>query len=59
MHLILDRWLPGERLEGAEYAVKNSRRADRRPGSFEINVRSGRWCDFATGDGGGEAGVAG
>lgn len=27
----------------------NPRRADRRPGSFRINLRSGRWADFALG----------
>ena len=32
----------------------NPNRADRRPGSFSINVRTGRWCDFATGDRGGD-----
>ena len=51
---ILERWLPGGRLQGAEYVVRNPRRDDRRPGSFKINTRTGRWCDFATGDRGGD-----
>jgi hypothetical protein len=51
---LLSRWLPGGRLHGCEYAVRNPRRADRRPGSFLINVRTGAWADFATGDKGGD-----
>jgi hypothetical protein len=27
---------------------------DQNPGSFSINVRTGRWADFATGDKGGD-----
>jgi hypothetical protein len=34
--------------------ARNPRRADRRPGSFRINLNTGRWADFATGDGGGD-----
>ena len=26
----------------------------RRPGSFKVNVRTGRWADFATSDRGGD-----
>ncbi len=51
---IVCQWLPGGRFEGPEYTVRNPRRADRKPGSFRINVRSGRWSDFATGDSGGD-----
>lgn len=51
---ILARWLPGGRVKGVEYLALNPRRADRRPGSFKINLRSGRWADFATGDRGGD-----
>jgi hypothetical protein len=29
-------------------------RADRHLGSFKINLRTGRWADFATGDAGGD-----
>jgi len=46
--------LPGGRLQGLEYVVKNPTRGDRRPGSFSINIGSGRWCDFATGERGGD-----
>ena len=51
---LLRRWLPDGRLVGREYTARNPRRADRRPGSFRINVNSGRWADFATGDKGGD-----
>lgn len=48
--VILARWLPGGRREGDEYVVLNPRRPDRRPGSFKINIKTGAWGDFATGD---------
>lgn len=51
---IVSRWLPDGRREGGEWVARNPRRADRKPGSFKINLRSGRWGDFATGDTGGD-----
>ena len=39
---------------GHEWVAKNPTRPDRNPGSFSINVRTGRWADFATGDKGGD-----
>ncbi len=51
---LLRRWLPDGRLVGREYTARNPTRADRRPGSFRINVNSGQWSDFATGDKGGD-----
>ena len=51
---ILDRWLPDGRVEGREYVACNPRRSDRRPGSFKINLVTGKWADFATGDKGGD-----
>jgi hypothetical protein len=44
---LLRRWLPDGRAQGAEYIALNPRRADHRPGSFRINMRTGRWADFA------------
>ena len=32
----------------------NPRRADKRTGSFKVNLATGRWSDFATGDAGGD-----
>ena len=51
---LLKRWLPDGRSNGREYEARNPRRADRRPGSFRVNLHTGRWSDFATGDRGGD-----
>ena len=51
---LLDQWLSGGRIEGAEYVARNPTRADRRPGSFKVNLTTGKWADFATGDRGGD-----
>jgi hypothetical protein len=51
---VLKRWLPDGHLEGNEFVAKNPRRADRRHGSFKVNTYSGKWCDFASGDKGGD-----
>ncbi len=52
---LVSRWLPDGRREGNEWVSRNPTRVDRRPGSFKVNLRSGRWADFATGDKGGDA----
>ena len=44
---LLRRWLPDGRLVGHEYTARNPTRADRRPGSFKVNVSTGKWADFA------------
>ncbi len=46
--------LPDGRRDGAEWVARNPLRQDRRPGSFKVNVRTGKWGDFATGDRGGD-----
>lgn len=51
---VLGRLLPGGRVDGHEYTVKNPTRVDNRPGSFRVNMVTGRWSDFATGDKGGD-----
>lgn len=51
---LLVRWLPDGRLNGREYEARNPRRGDRNPGSFRVNLRTGKWSDFATGDRGGD-----
>jgi hypothetical protein len=51
---ICRRILPGGRVAGAEYIVRNPLRADRQPGSFKINLCTGRWADFATEKRGGD-----
>jgi hypothetical protein len=52
--LILMRWLPDGKRKGREFVAKNPTRADGKPGSFSINLVSGKWSDFATGDRGGD-----
>lgn len=49
---LLNRWLPGGKSESNEYKVTNPLRADKKVGSFSINLRTGKWGDFATNDAG-------
>jgi hypothetical protein len=51
---IVIRWLPDGRREGNEWVARNPCRDDHRLGSFKINLRTGAWGDFATGDRGGD-----
>lgn len=51
---MLKRWLPDGKVMGHEYYAKNPRRADHSPGSFKVNLSSGRWADFAIGARGGD-----
>lgn len=51
---LVKQWLPTGRAAGAEWTALNPRRHDHRPGSFRVNLRSGRWADFANGEGGGD-----
>ena len=51
---LCQRWLPDGRREGQEWVARNPKRADRRLGSFKVNLINGRWGDFATGDAGGD-----
>ena len=48
------RWLCDGRREGAEWVAINPTRADGGKGSFKVNLKTGRWSDFATGDAGGD-----
>jgi len=51
---LLAIWLPDGEQRGQEWVARNPTRSDRRAGSFKINVVTGRWADFATGDKGGD-----
>lgn len=51
---VIQRLCPGGVRRGREYLVCNPNRADRRPGSFSINLRTGKWGDFACGVSGGD-----
>jgi hypothetical protein len=51
---LLRRWLPDGRIERNEYIALNPRRSDRHQGSFKVNLRTGRWADFACAARGGD-----
>ncbi|MGE0310032.1 MAG: VapE domain-containing protein [Lautropia sp.] len=52
--VLVPRWLPDGRLEGREWSALNPMRGDTRRGSFKVNLATGQWSDFATGDCGGD-----
>lgn len=52
LRFYLSQWLPDGRIEGNEYVARNPKRMDRHLGSFRVNLRTGRWGEFATGDAG-------
>ncbi|MGD9638867.1 MAG: hypothetical protein AB7U85_07390 [Alphaproteobacteria bacterium] len=47
---ILARWLPDGKREGSEWVALNPTRIDKSKGSFKVNMQTGKWADFATGD---------
>ena len=49
---ILQRLIPGGKIVGREYIVRNPKRSDAKPGSFKINLTTGRWADWAVDVGG-------
>ncbi|MGZ0897943.1 DUF927 domain-containing protein [Pseudomonas putida] len=53
---VLSNWLPGgKRVDGGkEYTAPNPTRTDKHAGSLKVNLAKGTWCDFATGDKGGD-----
>lgn len=55
LNSIVPRMLPGGRVEGEEWVVRNPTRNDGKPGSFKVNLRTGVWSDFATNEAGGDA----
>lgn len=46
--------VPDGSQRGDEWVARNPTRSDQTSGSFSINVRTGRWADFASGDRGGD-----
>jgi hypothetical protein len=52
--LIVSTILPRGRSIGNEWVALNPHRSDETIGSFKVNVLTGRWADFATGDSGGD-----
>ncbi|MDB5452421.1 MAG: hypothetical protein JWO33_999 [Caulobacteraceae bacterium] len=51
---VVDGLLPEGHRQGAEWVARNPRRPDQRAGSFKVNLNTGKWSDFATGDKGGD-----
>jgi putative DNA primase/helicase len=51
---IVPRLLPSGRRQGDEWVAVYPKRDDSRPGSFKVNMKTGRWADFATNDTGGD-----
>lgn len=51
---LLADWLPDGTRKGKEYWAINPVRGDRKQGSFSINLHTGKWHDFASGDKGGD-----
>jgi putative DNA primase/helicase len=51
---LVPRWVPDGRREGREWVARNPTRQDAHLGSFKANLETGVWCDFATGDKGGD-----
>ena len=49
---LVPRWLPGGKLEGDTYFALNPHRNDRNLGSFQIDIRTGQWRDYAVGEAG-------
>ena len=47
---VVSALLPDGRREGSEWVALNPRRQDKRRGSFKVNLRTGRWGDFSSGD---------
>ena len=54
LETLLRQWLPDGVMKGAEWVALNPTRNDRAAGSFSVDVSTGKWFDFATGDGGGD-----
>ncbi len=54
LHLesLCQRWLPGGKRIGTEWTCGSLRGED--GASCKVNLRTGKWCDFGTGDKGGD-----
>lgn len=45
---LIPQLLPDGQRVGAEWVALNPRRVDRNRGSFKVNLKTGKWADFAT-----------
>jgi len=50
----ITEWLPNGKKVGHEWKCLNPKRDDKTIGSFSVNLNTGEWADFATGDKGGD-----
>ena len=53
-YLSVEQLLPNGKREGKNWVALNPTRSDTKLGSFKVNVETGQWADFATGDKGGD-----
>jgi hypothetical protein len=51
---VVRAFLPDGSRAGSEWVALNPQRADKRSGSFKVNIASGKWSDFSSGDRGGD-----
>lgn len=51
---VVPAWLPDGKRNGHEWIARNPTRNDKTIGSFAINLNTGKWADFASGDEGGD-----
>lgn len=51
---LASEWLPDGVREGPEWSARNPIRNDQKRGSFKVNLVSGKWSDFASGEKGGD-----
>lgn len=49
IEMLVGQWLPDGKRRSNEWVALNPTRGDNKPGSFSINLKTGRWSDFATG----------
>lgn len=47
---LMKRWLPDGELRGDNWVARNPRRDDQRAGSFKVDLRTGKWVDYASQD---------
>ena len=51
---IVQKFSPHGQLKGSEWICLNPNRTDKTLGSFRVNIRTGKWADFAIGVKGGD-----
>lgn len=54
LHSLIPSMLPHGIRQGQHWVALNPTRADTKRGSFKVHLETGKWADYATGDGGGD-----